>query len=73
MAYISSLDRKRDYNNTLAYAKKVAKKEGEEKKSYEVVENLLAAGRFTIAEIADYASVTVGFVEQVRDSFSNKK
>jgi len=37
------------------------------------VENLLAAGRFTIAEIADYASVTVGFVEQVRDSLSNKK
>jgi len=69
MAYISSLDRKRDYNNTLAYAKK----EAEEKKSYEVVENLLAAGRFTIAEIADYASVTVGFVEQVRDSLSNKK
>src|SRR5690606_17445921 len=77
MAYISSLDRKRDYNNTLAYAKKVAKaagrEEGEEKKSYEVVEQLLAAGRFTIAEIADYASVTVGFVEQVRDSLSNKK
>ncbi|MBL1411541.1 hypothetical protein [Sphingobacterium faecale] len=28
MAYISSLDRKRDYNNTIALAKKEAKAEG---------------------------------------------
>ncbi len=28
MAYISSIDRKRDYNNTIAYAKKEAKAEG---------------------------------------------
>ena len=34
MAYISSLDRKRDYNNTLAFAKQEAKAEGVEQKSY---------------------------------------
>lgn len=31
MSYISSLDRKRDYTNTLAYAKKEGQKEAEAK------------------------------------------
>ncbi len=40
--------------------------EGEEKKSYEVVKNLLVANKFTIAEIANFASVTEAFVKKVK-------
>ncbi|MBL1411555.1 PD-(D/E)XK nuclease family transposase, partial [Sphingobacterium faecale] len=40
MAYISSLDRKRDYNNTIAFAKKEAMAEGERKKALETALNL---------------------------------
>jgi metal-dependent amidase/aminoacylase/carboxypeptidase family protein len=39
---------------------------GEEKKSYEVVKNLLAANKFTIAEIAIFANVTEAFVKKVK-------
>lgn len=42
------------------------KTEGEEKKSYEVVKNLLAANKFTIAEIANFANVTEYFVRKVK-------
>jgi len=81
MAYISSLDRKRDYNNTLAFAKQEAKAEGlqqgkaegVEQKSYEVVRNLLIANQFTVAEIAGFATVTEEFVEEVRAGLSDKK
>ncbi|MEP7109916.1 MAG: hypothetical protein ABI760_18110 [Ferruginibacter sp.] len=39
---------------------------GMEKKSYEVVKNLLAANNFTITEIANLANVTEAFVKKVR-------
>ena len=39
---------------------------GEEKKSYEVVKNLLSANRFTIAEIASLTNVTEAFVKKVK-------
>jgi predicted transposase/invertase (TIGR01784 family) len=42
------------------------KEEGEKKKSYEVVKNLLAANKFTIAEIASLANVTEAFVKKVK-------
>ncbi|HWK07104.1 MAG TPA: hypothetical protein VNS58_25900 [Puia sp.] len=40
--------------------------EGEEKKSFEIVKNLLAANKFTIAEIANFANVTEAFVKKVK-------
>lgn len=46
--------------------KEEGKKEGEKKKSYEVVKNLLAANKFTIAEIANFANVTEAFVKKVK-------
>lgn len=41
-------------------------REGMEKGKQEVVENLLATGKFTVSEIADFAVVTEEFVEKVR-------
>ncbi|MFC3196496.1 Rpn family recombination-promoting nuclease/putative transposase [Parapedobacter deserti] len=46
---------------------------GAEQKSYEVVSNLLAAGKFTVAEIANFATVTEDFVEKVRADLDKKK
>ena len=37
-----------------------------EQKSYEFVKKLLAAKKFTIAEIADFAGVTETFVKKVK-------
>ena len=42
------------------------REEGMEKKSYEVVKNLLSTGKFTIAEIANFASVNETFVRKVK-------
>jgi predicted transposase/invertase (TIGR01784 family) len=42
------------------------KMEGEEKTRYEVVKNMLAANKFTIAEIANFANVTESFVRKVK-------
>lgn len=47
--------------------------EGAEQKSYEFVSNLLAAGKFTVAEIANYATVSESFVKKVRADLANKK
>ena len=41
-------------------------KEGEKKKSHEVVKNLLAANKFTIAEIANFVNVTEAFVKKIK-------
>ncbi|MEC3879912.1 hypothetical protein [Parapedobacter sp. 10938] len=46
---------------------------GVEQKSYEVVSNLLAAGEFSVAEIANFATVTEDFVKKVRADLSKKK
>lgn len=43
-------------------------KEAEAKKNYEVVRNLLLAGRFTVSEIANFVSVTEAFVDKVKES-----
>jgi hypothetical protein len=42
--------------------------EGLEKKSYEVVKNLVVAGTFTVTQIANFASVTEAFVRKVKKS-----
>lgn len=47
--------------------------QGVEQKSYEFVVNLLAAGKFTIAEIANYATVSEDFVKKVRADLAKKK
>jgi predicted transposase/invertase (TIGR01784 family) len=39
---------------------------GMEKKSFEMVKNLLAAGSFTIPQIANFAGVTEAFIKKVR-------
>jgi predicted transposase/invertase (TIGR01784 family) len=43
---------------------------GEEKKSYEVVKNLLSANKFTVPEIANFANVSEAFVLKVREEMS---
>jgi len=48
--------------------------QGAEQKSYEVVGNLLVAGKFTDSEIANFATVTEDFVRKVRADLNlNKK
>ena len=47
--------------------------QGAEQKSYEVVSNLLVAGKFTDSEIANFAMVTEDFVRKVRADLSKKK
>jgi flagellar biosynthesis/type III secretory pathway protein FliH len=42
------------------------RKEGMEKKGYEVVKNLLTADKFTIAEIANFANVQEDFVHKIK-------
>lgn len=53
-------------------ATKEGVQQGEEKKSYEVVAKLISADRFTIAEIADYAQVSINFVQKIRAELSKK-
>ncbi|MCT1526216.1 Rpn family recombination-promoting nuclease/putative transposase [Sphingobacterium hotanense] len=78
--YDVSLKRKWDAEAVRQYqvqqleeARQEARQEGEEKKSYEVVEKLLTAGKFTISEIANFATVSEDFVNKVRASLSKKK
>jgi hypothetical protein len=47
-------------------AKKEGFEIGREEKSFKVVENLLAAGKFTIAEIANFADVSEVYVRKVK-------
>lgn len=67
--YDTSLKRKWDNKAVLDYAIN----EGREQKSYEFVSNLLAAGKFTVGEIANYATVSEEFVEQVSADLNKKK
>lgn len=46
---------------------------GAEQKSYEIVSNLILTGRFTTAEIANFATVTEEFVEKVRAGLAKKE
>ena len=45
MSYISSIDRKRDYINTLAYAKKEGQKEGQKQAEAKAYAEKLAVAR----------------------------
>ncbi|MDR0792303.1 MAG: hypothetical protein LBE82_03270 [Chitinophagaceae bacterium] len=46
--------------------------EGDTNARSEVVENLLHAGKFTVSEIANFASVDEAFVKKVRAKLSQK-
>jgi hypothetical protein len=48
------------------------KVEGAEKKSYEVVKNLLRANKFTVAEIANFANVPEIYVKKVKKTLVKK-
>ncbi|HEX6431431.1 MAG TPA: hypothetical protein VF008_27255 [Niastella sp.] len=50
--------------NETAFEK--GRKEGKYEKSVEVVKNMLATGKYTIAEIAKYIGVTEEFVRKVQ-------
>jgi len=52
---------------------KSAEEKGIEKKNFEVVENLLSANRFTVAEIANFAGVTESFVKKVQFKYYKKR
>ena len=81
MAYEASLKNKWDTQNAFDSVRREALVEGieqgiekgAEQKSYEVVSNLLAAGKFTDSEIANFATVSEDFVKKVRADLANKK
>ena len=56
-----------------AVVREEGKLEGAEQKSYEFVSNLLVAGKFTVAEIANYATVSEAFVKKIRAELNRKK
>lgn len=57
---------KKTLEEEVKLAKEKAREEGLEKKSYEVVMNLLKVKQFTIQEIANFASVSENFVRKVK-------
>lgn len=69
MAYISSLDRKRDYSNTIAYAKKEGIAEGiekgERKKAIELALKFKKMG-ISIADISKGTGLTVEEIEKLK-------
>lgn len=75
--YDTSLKRKWDNKAVLDYAREEGLQkgieQGIEKGKQEVVENLLVIGKFTIAEIANLATVSEDFVKEVHASLSKKK
>jgi phage portal protein BeeE len=50
-----------------------AKKEGVEQGKVEAIKSLLAANRFTIAQIANFANVTESLVKKVRAGLNKKQ
>lgn len=46
---------------------------GEARRNHDFVENLLSADRFTVAEVANFASVTEAFVKKVQKELEAKK
>jgi flagellar biosynthesis/type III secretory pathway protein FliH len=59
-------ERKTAVERAMKEGREEGREEGIEKKSYEVVKNLLSIGKFTIAEIANFASVSEFFVRKVK-------
>lgn len=53
--------------------KKRSEKKGEEKKSYDVVENLILDFGFTDEQAAKVAEVSIDFVHKVRADLAKKK
>lgn len=54
--------------NTLDIYIEKGRKEGVEEGKEQVVKNLLAAGKFSIAEIAGFAGVTEAFVKKIESA-----
>ncbi|MBL1411524.1 hypothetical protein [Sphingobacterium faecale] len=69
MAYISSLDRKRDYNNTIAFAKKEAmakgEAKGERKKALETARKMLGKG-FSKEDILEITGLRIEEIEHLK-------
>ena len=65
--YDTNLKRNWDNQAALDYARY----EGMEKGKEEVVRNLLAGAKFTIAEIANFAGVTEAFVKKIKSGNKN--
>jgi predicted transposase/invertase (TIGR01784 family) len=59
-------ERKTAVKKALEEGHEKGREEGMEKKSNDVVEKLLATGKFTIAEIANFATVSESFVRKVK-------
>ncbi|WP_257668551.1 Rpn family recombination-promoting nuclease/putative transposase [Parapedobacter tibetensis] len=53
------------YDLLIEKGRKEGIEKGAEQKSYEVISNLLATGKFTISEIANFATVSEDFVKKV--------
>src|SRR5690606_6343756 len=65
MAYISSLDRKRDDNNTIAYAKKQGIAVGERKKAIETALEMKKDG-FPVEQIAKFTKLSIEEIEKLK-------
>ena len=69
--YDLSIRHKWDYNNTIEYAKKIAREEGVEagieKKNHEIISNLICKFQMTDTEIAEIVGTDIGFVKEVRE------
>ena len=68
MSYISSLDRKRDYNNTIAYAKKEGRMEERAKAKAKLLESarrMLKSG-LSVDEVSMYLDVPLEEIESLR-------
>ncbi|MBL1411443.1 hypothetical protein [Sphingobacterium faecale] len=65
MTYISSLYRKRDYNNTIAFAKREAMAEGEHKKALETARKMLGKG-FLKEDIQEITGLSIEEIEHLK-------
>lgn len=65
MAYISSLDRKRDYNNTIAFAKKEAMAEGKHEQALETARKMLGKG-FSKEDILEITGLRIEEIEHLK-------
>lgn len=72
MSYISSIDRKRDYINTLAYAKKGCQKEGQKHAEAKVYAEKLTSARKMLSkgideeDICDVLGLSIEEIEKLK-------
>lgn len=64
---VNKLTGKKEAMGIIETIKQITFEEGVEKGKEQVVKNLLAADKFTIAEIANFAGVTEAFVKKVKE------